>query len=261
MPHTAFVLVAGGLGERLNYKGIKVEIPFETSTHTCFLQYYIEYILAIQKKLCPKDWKVPLAIMTSDDTKTLTEELLKRNDLFGLDPSQLTIMKQEKVPAMLDNDARFALESGKLLLETKPHGHGDVHTLLYQHNLTKLWSERGVKWVVFFQDTNPLIFRTVMPVVGVSAEQDFEMNTVGIRRKPEEPVGAITKLIHKDGRSLVINVEYSQLGSLMKAHGGEVIDSDGFSTLPGNTNNLVLKLQSYHTVLEKTKGQICKCLL
>ena len=72
MPHTAFVLVAGGLGERLNYKGIKVEIPFETSTHTCFLKYYVDYILAIQKKLCPNGWKVPLAIMTSDDTKTLT---------------------------------------------------------------------------------------------------------------------------------------------------------------------------------------------
>jgi UDP-sugar pyrophosphorylase len=166
----------------------------------------VDYILAIQKKLCPQGWKVPLAIMTSDDTKTLTEELLHRNNLFGLDASQLTIMKQEKVPAMLDNDARFALEGTRLLLETKPHGHGDVHTLLYQHNLTKQWSEQGIKWVVFFQDTNPLIFRSVIPVVGVSSEQDFEMNTVGIRRKPEEPVGAITKLVHKDGRNLVINV-------------------------------------------------------
>jgi len=173
MPHTAFVLVAGGLGERLNYKGIKVEIPFETSTYTCFLQYYIEYILAIQRKLCPNGWKVPLAIMTSDDTKTLTEKLLHQNNLFGLDPSQLTIMKQEKVPAMQDNEARFALESNRLLLETKPHGHGDVHTLLYQHNLTKHWHEKGVKWVVFFQDTNPLVFRAIIPVVGVSAEQDF----------------------------------------------------------------------------------------
>lgn len=116
MQHTAFVLVAGGLGERLQYKGIKVEIPFQTSTHSCFLQYYIDYLLAIQQKLCPKDWKVPLAIMTSDDTKTLTEQLLSRNNLFGLDASQLTIMKQEKVPALLDNEARFALEGGKLLL-------------------------------------------------------------------------------------------------------------------------------------------------
>jgi UDP-sugar pyrophosphorylase len=85
MKHTAFVLVAGGLGERLGYKGIKVEIPIDTATHTPFLKYYIDYILAIQKKLCPAGHKIPLAIMTSDDTKTLTEELLNKNNMFGLD--------------------------------------------------------------------------------------------------------------------------------------------------------------------------------
>jgi len=40
-------------------------------------------------------------------------------------------MKQEKVPAMIDNDARFVQLPNSLLIETKPHGHGDVHTLLY----------------------------------------------------------------------------------------------------------------------------------
>ena len=30
---------------------------------------------------------------------------------------------------MIDNDAHFALIPGKLEIETKPHGHGDVHTL------------------------------------------------------------------------------------------------------------------------------------
>lgn len=68
----------------------------------------------------------------------------------------------------------------------------------------------------------------------------------------------MTKLVHKNGKDLVINVEYSQLGSMLKAHGGEKVDSEGYSTLPGNTNNLVFKLQEYHSVLEQTGGQICK---
>ena len=34
---------------------------------------------------------------------------------------------------MIDNDAHFALRSGALEIETKPHGHCDVHTLLYLH--------------------------------------------------------------------------------------------------------------------------------
>ena len=41
-----FVLVAGGLGERLGYNGIKIELPIELITEKCFLQYYIEFILA-----------------------------------------------------------------------------------------------------------------------------------------------------------------------------------------------------------------------
>ncbi|KAH1039344.1 hypothetical protein J1N35_041087, partial [Gossypium stocksii] len=45
----AFVLVAGGLGERLGYNGIKVALPAETTTGTCYLQLYIESILALQE--------------------------------------------------------------------------------------------------------------------------------------------------------------------------------------------------------------------
>jgi UDP-sugar pyrophosphorylase len=43
---TCFVLVAGGLGERLGYDGIKVGIPIELVTKQTFLEYYISYILA-----------------------------------------------------------------------------------------------------------------------------------------------------------------------------------------------------------------------
>jgi UDP-N-acetylglucosamine pyrophosphorylase len=45
---TAFVLVAGGLGERLGYNGIKVAIPTEITTGACFLELYISQILSLQ---------------------------------------------------------------------------------------------------------------------------------------------------------------------------------------------------------------------
>lgn len=34
----AFVLVAGGLGERLGYSGIKLALPVESASGKCFLQ-------------------------------------------------------------------------------------------------------------------------------------------------------------------------------------------------------------------------------
>eukprot|EP01043_Picozoa_sp_COSAG02_P022451 COSAG02_NODE_1167_length_14137_cov_25.567175_15_plen_217_part_00 len=42
----AFMLVAGGLGERLGYGGIKIALPTETSSERCYLEHYISTILA-----------------------------------------------------------------------------------------------------------------------------------------------------------------------------------------------------------------------
>lgn len=69
---TAFVLVAGGLGERLGYPGIKISIQFDLLARKTFIQYYIEYILAFQNKFCSKGTRIPLLIMTSGDTNQKT---------------------------------------------------------------------------------------------------------------------------------------------------------------------------------------------
>ena len=86
----------------------------ELLTGKTFLNYYIEYMLAFQKKYCPEGHRVPFAIMTSDDTYTKTVDLLKANNNYGMDENQIIILKQEKIPAMIDNDGRFALVKDKL---------------------------------------------------------------------------------------------------------------------------------------------------
>jgi len=130
VPFTAFVLVAGGLGERLGYSGIKLALPTESATGASYLQLYCESLLALQARTgCGP---LPLALMTSGDTHARTEAMLREHAYFGLEPCQVTLMMQEKVPCLADNDARIALD-GKdgFSLQTKPHGHGDVHALLH----------------------------------------------------------------------------------------------------------------------------------
>jgi UDP-sugar pyrophosphorylase len=100
-----FVLVAGGLGERLGYKGIKISLPTETLTNTSYIELYCQQILAIQQRYGrplsePEGgWPqtetgtreegrrvtIPLAIMVSDDTEAMTKDLLYRNSYFGLE--------------------------------------------------------------------------------------------------------------------------------------------------------------------------------
>lgn len=140
-----FVLIAGGLGERLGYSGIKIDLPVTTiEDDYCYLKYYVQYIKACTERAVAlmdptkdhSDFYVPLCIMVSDDTYDRTVELLKVHNDFGLDKNHYDIVKQENVPALLDNNGRIALSEGsEFKIVTKPHGHGDVHTLLYQHHV------------------------------------------------------------------------------------------------------------------------------
>ena len=278
---TCFVLVAGGLGERLGYSGIKVELPVERATDTCYLELYVKNILALQaraaktsggveddgcgcfgsaKKETKESTPIPLAIMTSEDTHAMTLDLLERNNYFGAARDQITLMKQEKVPCLIDNDAHLALKEGDpYKLALKPHGHGDVHALLHTSGLLSKWQSQGKKWVVFFQDTNSLVFRVIPGALGVSKTMNLEFNSLCVPRKAKEAVGAISLLTHKDGRKMTINVEYNQLDPLLRATTnpeGDVNDATGFSPFPGNINQLIVSLPEYAAQLRKTGGSI-----
>mmetsp|Transcript_33951 Transcript_33951/g.37932 ORF Transcript_33951/g.37932 Transcript_33951/m.37932 type:complete len:676 (-) Transcript_33951:283-2310(-) len=255
----AFVLVAGGLGERLGYSGIKLSLETNLCTEVSYLQLYINYIKAMQnlaRKKTGNDIRLPLVIMTSGDTDMPTRQLLKDNDNFGMDEDMISITMQDKVPALKDGNAALALDDGnRWSVQTKPHGHGDVHHLLHREGIVDKWEKEGRTHVVFLQDTNALVINSVLPVLGVSISKGFHMNSICIPRLAGEAAGAITRLEHKSdpSKSLVINVEYNQLDPLLRSQGdckGDVADpSTGYSPYPGNANNLVIELGAYAKTL------------
>jgi UDP-N-acetylglucosamine pyrophosphorylase len=65
------------------------------------VQLYVENILALEAKAKATGRgtgrPLPLAIMTSDDTHTATQQLLTEHDHFGAVPEQIHLLKQEKV--------------------------------------------------------------------------------------------------------------------------------------------------------------------
>ncbi|CAN0928422.1 UDP-sugar pyrophosphorylase [Linum grandiflorum] len=262
--NAAFVLVAGGLGECLGYSGIKVALPQETTTGTCFLQHYIENILALQEASCKmtggqSQRDIPFAIMTSDDTHARTVQLLESNSYFGMKSTQIKLLKQEKVACLVDNDARLALDPQNYRIQTKPHGHGDVHALLYSSGTLEEWQKGGVRWVLFFQDTNGLLFKAIPASLEVSASKGYHVNSLAVPRKAKEAIGGITKLTHTDGRSMVINVKYNQLDPLLRATGfpdGDANCETGYSPFPGNINQLIVEVGPYLEELMKTGGAI-----
>lgn len=257
----AFVVVAGGLGERLGYRGIKLSLPTESCTGTIYIDYYCRFIEALQdyaRQQKKETVQLPLAIMTSGDTHSSTVELFEKHNYFGLDKEEVHFIQQQKVPALADMDARLATTaSDRYTLEMKPHGHGDVHSLLLSSGLLKRWQERGIKWVTLLQDTNACVMRVLMAVIGISARKGLAMNSIAVPRRPGEAVGSICRLVSAD-RELTLNVEYNVLDSLLKAtgQGGDKAGPEGYSELPGNTNAIVLQLEPYAKALNATRGHV-----
>eukprot|EP00041_Stephanoeca_diplocostata_P037913 m.1459301 g.1459301 ORF g.1459301 m.1459301 type:complete len:643 (+) comp25126_c0_seq11:59-1987(+) len=262
----AFVLVAGGLGERLGYGGIKVSLPSEITTGKCYLHLYIDTILALQDEARIRTGNdnllLQFAIMTSGDTHDGTVALLTANNYFGMKEEQITLMKQAKVASLMDQDAHIAQDpSTPYGIATKPHGHGDVHLLLKSTGLARRWyTSHGVKWMLFFQDTNALIFKTALSAIGVSVTEQFVCNSIAGPRQAKREMGAIVRLRRSDGTSFTNNVEYNQLDAVLRDSGlypdGDVAGVDGLSPFPGNMNQLIFNLEHYLEVLEGSEDTV-----
>ncbi len=86
------VLVAGGLGERLGYNGIKLDIPVEVVESTPYLAHYAACLKAMEARMeSPRP--VPFIIMVSPDTDAKTLQALETNQYFGLRKEQIHIQK------------------------------------------------------------------------------------------------------------------------------------------------------------------------
>ena len=195
------VLVAGGLGERLGYNGIKVAIPFSLVNGQTYLDWYIHNIIALQEKsnrLNNTHDRVPFVIMTSDETHELTVALLlsmgftlTKNDRgyyrFSRKDIDIDIVKQGGVPALVNNNADFCLEDGtNYKLQLKPHGHGDVHMLLSLYGLVDKWVSEGRTHTVFIQDTNGQSFNGILVGLGASVKNDLRLIFLQSLASPEK---------------------------------------------------------------------------
>jgi len=51
------------------------------------------------------------------------------------------------VPALVDNAATISINDFKI--DTKPHGHGDIHNLLFDSGVAVKWRDMGKEWMIF----------------------------------------------------------------------------------------------------------------
>eukprot|EP00953_Heterococcus_sp_UTEX-ZZ885_P032058 16769-Heterococcus_DN1.PRE.2 len=74
----------------------ELSLPVEVTTRTTYLNLYVHYILELQKRARAAggndDCRLPLIIMTSEDTDKATKALLLANDNFGMAAEQISAL-------------------------------------------------------------------------------------------------------------------------------------------------------------------------
>ena len=286
--HLAFAVPAGGLGERLGYSGVKFALPSEISSGASVLQVYAAHVAALQALLTARlgrDVRLPLLVMTSDDTHEKIGALLRQHGYYGLSASQVTLLRQNKVAALSDPQASFAPD-GPYRVQTKPHGHGDIHALLHASGIAARWAREGRRWLFLFQDSSTLYFSTYLASLGVAAARGLDLQFVTMPRRAKmalgvlarmqpaapEPVSAFSSMLGRlvvgappdpDDTALpqprpLIPVEYNQLEPMLANTGGgsDVNGPGGYSAYPGNTNGIIVSLSTYVQCLEASGGAV-----
>jgi len=209
MEHIGDVVFAtpwGGEGARLGWmSGIKADLPFDITTMTPYLGYFIFQILALQNKYNAahpdqKDVRIPYIMMTHDKTHGQIIRFLNENNYFGMEGltiidttkekaeydaalgrvvikshdgksmrecNQIIIFKQDSVPAMQGWEGNWIMDTEKpWLLMEKAHNHGDIHGLMYASGLGQAFADAKKSHTLIFQDTNAEVFRGLIPALG-----------------------------------------------------------------------------------------------
>jgi UDP-N-acetylglucosamine/UDP-N-acetylgalactosamine diphosphorylase len=197
------ILVAGGQGTRLGFKGPKGTFPVGPVSQATLFELLLGTLRAVKRRY---GHRVPLAIMTSTATDAATREFLDRHNFCGLDPEQVLLFQQGTLPAV---DAA----TGLLLLDAPDHvavapdGHGGMLGGLAASGGLEWFASLGVETVVSFQVDNPLARPFDPEFLGRHRLTAASFSTQVIRKTdPAERVGVVAE---QDGVTRVI--EYSDL--------------------------------------------------
>jgi UDP-N-acetylglucosamine/UDP-N-acetylgalactosamine diphosphorylase len=195
------LLIAGGQGTRLGYKGTKGTFPISDSGKTLF-ELCVDRVKAASEK-AGRD--LPLAVMTSPLNAKEIETFFAQHGNFGLSADQLFFYSQGMLP--------FLDEKGNLFLETKtkiaegPDGNGSSLEHFVRSGIAEKWASRGIRYVNYVLIDNPLADPYDAELIGFHDKNSLEVTLKCIvKRDAGEKVGS---LITRDGKIEVI--EYSEL--------------------------------------------------
>lgn len=180
------ILLAGGDGTRLGWKGPKGTFPISLVKQKSLFQLLNERVAAASQFY---KQELKLAVMCSPlNFEETSSAFPARVDLFC-----------QNLASLLD-------EKQKTLEERRPNGNGEVLKCFYESGLFAKWKRAGIEIVQVILVDNPLAEPFDPFQVGLHKERDAQLTLKAVEKAhPDEKVGVIGR---KEGRLVV--VEYSE---------------------------------------------------
>ncbi len=210
----ALVVLAGGQGSRLRYRGPKGCYPVSLIKHKSLFQLMAE---KVQAASIQAGRALQVAIMTSPLNHLETEIFFAQHAFFGLRPSQVTFFDQSMWP-LLDEAGNLFLE-GPAQIAFGPNGNGAIFKRLVEVGIWEKWRQGGIQIVNVVPIDNPLADPFDFELFAAHAKKACDVSVKAtLRRDAREHVGVLAQV---NGKTTV--VEYTEMAAVDK----EAVDNDG----------------------------------
>lgn len=198
----AVVVMAGGDGSRLGFKGPKGCFPImPISRHSLFQRLAEKIFYANRLDGQP----IPLAVMTSPINHKATVAHFTEHRFFGLNEESIDFFVQPTLPLL--DDAYQPLHQADGCGLTAPDGNGSVFYALASSGILDKWHALGVKYVSLIPIDNPLAMPFDRQLVALQQKEAADAALVVVSRVDLlESVG----LVKAQGARVFIT-EYSEL--------------------------------------------------
>lgn len=183
------LILAGGQGTRLGFKGPKGMFPISLIKNKTLFQIFAEKIVAAGAQA---GTSLQLGIMTSRENDAQIRQFFRENNFFKLKQSQTDFFIQGELPFLDKNGDLFLKDKGEIAFG--PNGNGFCLKHFFDSGLWDQWLSRGIEMVNVILIDNPLADPFDAELVALHHQTNAEMTLKCTEREdPQEKVGIIVK--------------------------------------------------------------------